>query len=123
MSGRKATGTELRNTLISRPPATSERRFEYTYYGASDGMSDDGLRDTSKYIKELTKEKWGEKQIKKFLKTVNPLECGRYVCGIKITDRSSYSNGGAGGGSKQMFLYDKAAIYDGMIGSGLFTLN
>ena len=86
-------------------------------------MSDDGLRDTSKYIKELTKEKWGEKQIKKFLKTVNPLECGRYVCGIKITDRSSYSNGGAGGGSKQMFLYDKAAIYDRMIGSGLFTLN
>lgn len=99
------------------------QQFEYTYYGASDGMSDDGLRDTSKYIKELTKEKWGEKQIKKFLKTVNPLECGRYVCGIKITDRSSYNNGGAGGGSKQMFLYDKAAIYDGMIGSGLFTLN
>lgn len=26
-------------------------------------------------------------------------------------------------GEKQMFLYDKAAIYDGMIGNGLFTLN
>ena len=99
------------------------QQFEYTYYGAPDGMSDDGLRDTSKYIKELTKEKWGEEQIKKFLKTVNPLECGQYICGIKITDRSSYNNGGAGGGSKRMFLYDKAAVYDGMTESGLFPLN
>lgn len=90
------------------------QEFTYSFYGTDQSRSEDGIRDVGRYLREETGGRLNESRAKEFLSRINPFECGRYVCGVKISDRTTINNGGFGSGHVYKLLYDKVAIYQGM---------
>lgn len=90
------------------------QEFNYSFYGTEQSRACNGIRDVGRYVREQTNGLMNESRVKDFLCTVNPLECSRYVCGVKISNRFTANNGGCGGGNIYQFLYDKEAVYQGM---------
>lgn len=89
--------------------------FSYSFYGTAQSRACDGIQNVGWYLREKTgRRKGNESLAKKFLSRINPLECGQYVCGVKISDRTTVNNGGYGGGYAYKLLYDKEAVYQGM---------
>lgn len=88
--------------------------FSYSFYGTAQSRACDGIREVGRYLREQTKGRLNEGRTKDFLRKTNPLECGRYVCGVKKSDRTTVNNGGYGGGYIYKLLYDKEAVYQGM---------
>lgn len=94
------------------------QEFSYSFYGNAQSRAGDGIREVGRCLREKTGGRLNESRAKEFLWRINPLECGRYVCGVKISDRTTLNNGGAGGGYGYKLLYDKEEIYRGIRENG-----
>lgn len=99
---------------ISIGGCSGTQTFSYSFYGTEQSKAKKGIRDVGRYVKEQTWNHLNENRVKEFLCGINPFKCGRYVCGAKISDRTTFNNGGSGSGNDCMLYYDKEEIYRGM---------
>lgn len=99
---------DLQDGYIDTPP-------RYYFYGTETAKEENGIREVGRYLRKMTGGIMNEAMAKDFLCSVNPLECGRYVCGIKASDLSTANCYGYGYGKESKLLYDKEAIYRGMV--------
>lgn len=91
-----------------------ENWFDTSWYGRPDW--EEGIRQAGAYVRERSGGRLNENRVRQFLAGIGPLDCGPYICGVKATDRSTFNNGGSGGGVQYRFFYDKEALYRGMCG-------